>query len=223
MIILLILVLNTAYANEYIQACFTSSKVATRAERDSAFVLTKSDSSRVQGKCIDYNISSSRKKILLKYLRTNYRGNYRLSSEEGSYRECNLSLIKESYVKGQSNNTRLNKQINLNQNNSRSKNRSSQSIKVRSGSLATIKMGLNELALRCSVTDRGYNIRLETKDRSQRLETSFFLGFGQTKNLGGFNEKLNDNDNSIDLKGGISNQKTKQISQTTYLLSAGNN
>lgn len=206
-------------AGEYIQACFNSEKLAVYAQKKSQFILTNADKIEQSGSCVDYVVDDKRVVLLKKYLLTNFQGRYQLSSEVGSYKECNLKLVKIENINKSLNNVKFSDSFKLSANNLKNVNKTSQTLKVQSGKFLELRFGSREVVLLCKVKSGGYDIKIDTSDKVNRLSSSFFLAHGSFKKIGDFNENNAKDEVKLDINKKVSIGKKSKLRTYLYFLS----
>jgi hypothetical protein len=214
---------KTIYANDYIQACFKTSKNANIAHNKMKFLKTPNDKLRVDDKCIDIYTTLYRTNLYLKYLKTNFNGNYKISSlNREEIKNCNLQLIKTTKSKSSRSNINLKNRLNVNQMNNEQKSNSTATIKIQNNSTSTIIANDELVKIHCSVLDKGYKLKISSMSFKESISTSISLAFGQTYHLGQVLSKINDKKNSLGITKGFNYNKKNGNSNTSYVIKAMN-
>jgi hypothetical protein len=227
------------FANEYIQACFKVSKNANFALKKIHFLKVASDRIRVDGKCIDIYTKEKRKNLFLKYLRANFQGYYKLTSQEVyQARTCNLQLIKSKRSILTHNKLNLNTRININQANNNSTQSSITTIKIQNNNKSTIRVNnqstiklnnqmiiqdnIEELSIHCTIRTKGYDLKISSLGLEDSIVSTTFLPFGQTYQLGKILTNIDDKKTSLGISTGVNYNKQKSNSNASFTIKALN-
>ena len=227
------------FANEYLQACFKVSKNANIAFKKIHFLKVASDRIRVDGKCIDIYTKEKRKTLFIKYLRSNFQGYYKLTSQKVyQARTCNLQLIKSKKSVLTHNKLNLNSRININQVNSNSTQSSVTTIKIQNNNKSTIRVNnqstiilnnqmiiqdnIDELSIHCTIRNKGYDLKISSLGLKDSIVSTTFLPFGQTYQLGKILTNIEDKKTSLGISNGVNYNKQKGNSNTSFAIKAIN-
>lgn len=219
----IILFNSSVYAQNstYFQACFNNKSIATSAIKEINFIKNKTDKIKLVGNCLDFYIDSTREELYTKFIQVKFLGLYKLSSLKNSKaKQCKLELITIENKKMNSTKLGATKRIKLHKQNDKSNSTTSMSIYISQGTTGSMIVDDEKLSIDCRVTNSGYNLEIKTSSPQVSLNTSRFIPYGQSIELGTFVQNINDKKKEISLSQGVQLQNKNGIKYSSIQLRA---
>lgn len=236
-LVLSLTVLAQETPTDYISPCFPNSAQAQRALRKIEFIKAPIDKIKRDNNCIEILTVKRREELYRSYLAQNFRLFTLKEKSLAPPKSCYLELEKTTYENVNDNSYQIGEKIKADRVREKNKKVTSSQIIVQSGQSASIGstesrriLLLNNIAviqnnstlnINCIVLHKGYQIKISSSDPKHNINTSSFVPFGGSIELGSLNAGDQNNTSKIDLTG-IKNIQNQSDRLTTFRLRAKN-
>lgn len=202
------------------------------AKKYSEVILAPNDKvfERPSRNCLEFDISPSRKELVVKWIKKKYRITNTYSDQAGGLpsspasgvvvENCRLKLERHSRGNSRQRGVSVGAKNSIGQTDQQSSGLKTSSILLGKGLHGTIRVGLERVFLTCmGRAGGGYNVSVSLDSPNSAISTSVYIRPAKKVNIGQVVENLNNKRSSVSLPSGAQVSKTTGENRFDYFLS----
>lgn len=197
-------------AKAYQRYCFDSNDQAGAAFSKLVYFKTTHDMFELDEKCVDIYTIERRVEFFQQFVKTKFPLVKLALSNTSSPVKKNCKLEVEQILKGKKNKKKISaaQRLYFGEEDSNTDSTSVSALTLQPGSPGTIAVDKEVITLTCNPSGNGYDIVISVGSTNSKLQSTVFLGKGQSVEIGSVIRQLNDKGHSINAPNSVSLNKT---------------